>query len=393
MFISHLFLTNFRNYKSLDMGLSEGPVMLVGDNAQGKTNLLEAICVLSTSRSPWAGSDREYISWNVPKDEEALCRIRGEIQRGSVNIALEVFILGQRASSSEDETSINTVQKRLRINGAPRSASGFIGHLAAVTFAPQDLSILSGGPAMRRRYIDMALSQVEPGYARAFQKYNRVLLQRNHLLRRILEGHSSPGELEFWDDSLAESGSEILTFRVRAVERIAPLSVEVHSALTGGVETLSPVYSATIAPNGELSPNVSREEMKELFLNRLMRVRGREIGQGQTVVGPHRDDVKICVDGRAADTYASRGQQRTAALALKLAEARFIEESLGEQPVLLLDDVFSELDGSRRGYLLETAAKYQQVFITTTDADRMEGPLSSLAAKFWVKGGTIAPLC
>ena len=398
MFLDHLSLTNFRNFRSLDLALAKGPTILIGDNAQGKSNLLEAVYLLSTSRSPNATRDNEMVSWHALEDDLPLARVRGKVKRNDRDIALEVLISGpsnKTPGHRKDEGAITNipVRKQLRVNGVPRRASEFIGQAAAVIFGPQETDMISDTPSMRRRFIDVALSQVEPKYTRALQKYNKVLVQRNHLLRRIYEGLSSPDELDFWDNNLVISGSEVLTHRLDAMERISIISAEAHDGLAGGKERMEAYYQSNIIGDAALvDSSPSADEINAAFLRELAVARGRDIRQGQTTVGPHRDDIKVAIDGRPADLYGSRGQQRTAALALKLAEAKFMEERLGEQPVLLLDDVFSELDSSRRGYLMDVARGHQQVLITTTDLDRLgESPLY-LETKLAVMDGTVRPL-
>ncbi|MSQ14240.1 MAG: DNA replication/repair protein RecF [Dehalococcoidia bacterium] len=396
MFIDRLVLTNFRNFRTLDLSLTEGPTIFVGDNAQGKSNLLEAICTLSTSRSPWATRDIEMVSWDTFGDDIPITRIKGEVKRDHKNVALEVIISGQSSgitTSQAVEPATNSIamRKHLRVNSVPKRASDFIGQEAAVVFGPRETELVSDTPSMRRRFIDVALSQIDHRYTRALQKYNKVLVQRNSLLRRIQEGMSSPDELEFWDSSLVSSGAEVLAERLSAMERVSAIAAEVHHALTGGTEHLSACYQSNILGKETASGiGLRPDEISDFFMNGLIKAKSRDIRQGQTTVGPHRDDILVLIDGRPADLYASRGQQRTAALALKLAEARFMEERLGEQPVLLLDDVFSELDSHRRGYLMEVARGHQQVLVTTTDLDRLGESAIYLAAKYMVKNDAVS---
>ena len=396
MFIDRLILTNFRNFRSLDLSLTEGPTIFVGDNAQGKSNLLEAIYLLSTSRSPWATRDIEMVSWDTLEDAIPITRIKGEVKRDQKNVALEVIVSGQSNGMSavqgvESAISHVATRKQLRINGVPKRASDFIGQEAAVVFGPRETELISDAPSMRRRFIDVALSQVDHRYTRALQKYTKVLVQRNSLLRRIQEGMSSPDELEFWDSNLVSNGADVLAERLSAMERVSTIAAEVHQALTGGKEDLSACYQSNILGKETASGKSLRlDDISDFLMNGLIKARSRDIRQGQTTVGPHRDDVLVLIDGRPADIYASRGQQRTAALSLKLAEAKFMEERLGEQPVLLLDDVFSELDSYRRGYLMEVARGHQQVLVTTTDLDRLGESAMYLEAKFMVKDGTVS---
>ncbi|MBM2826487.1 MAG: recF, partial [Dehalococcoidia bacterium] len=292
---------------------------------------------------------------------------------------------------SAQGAQLSSVQKRVRINGVPRRATDLVGQIRAVTFSPQDIDLVTGPPQERRHYMDIALSQIDLVYARALQRYSRILLQRNHLLRRMQSGEASAGELDFWDDNLVETGSFITAKRLEAIFNLGLLCSAIHARLTGEGETLEVRYQGRALRGYEVHRDGedTLATVKAIFHKALADARPRELGQGETVIGPHRDDLEILLEGTSVNAYGSRGQQRTAALAMKLAQAAFIEDRTGEQPVLLFDDVLSELDAARRGFLARQAADYHQVFITTTDLDRIEPHLLSQATIFRVEAGMV----
>jgi len=281
--------------------------------------------------------------------------------------------------------------KRLRVNGVARRASETVGQVTAVLFTTQDIDLIGGPPALRRRYLDITLSQVDPAYLRALQRYGKVVLQRNALLRRIQEGAAGLDELSFWDDEMAREGAYILGSRGRAVAALALLARETHRALSGGGEDVSLVYLPQLsrAWDGDRVAAASSDELVSALLQALASGRQRDVAAGVSLTGPHRDDLLFLLDGRPAAAYASRGQQRTAALALRLAEARFLLERSGEYPVLLLDDVLSELDETRRRAILLAASEFEQVLITSVDADRFDVADAHL---YHVVAGKVEPL-
>ncbi len=402
MIITHLSLTKFRNYVSLELDLPPHIMVFQGDNAQGKSNLLEAIYILATSRSPHSYSDRELINWDAFSEDMPTCRIAAGVQKSGINLKLEVALSAKAVASppspSEDffsrwQTSTKgaPVQKRIRINGVVRHAADLIGQLNVVTFSVHDIDLVGGEPALRRRYLDITNSQIDHKYLRCLQRYNQVLWQRNQLLRLIAEKKASPDELAFWDQQLVETGVYLIAQREHAVSALDSLAQGIHDELSGGQGKLKLVYFRSIdKQRGKEDSQV--EEIAAAFTRALQAAREREIAQGMSLVGPHRDDLRFFVDEVDAGIYASRGQQRTVALSLKLAESKFMLSATKENPILLLDDVLSELDARRRHHLLSSAANYQQVLITTTDLDRFEADFLEKASLFRVTQGQIEAL-
>jgi len=400
LIITHLSLTNFRNYASLELDLPPHITVLQGDNAQGKSNLLEAVYILATSRSPRTYSDRELINWDAFKEEIPTCRITALVQKDDNSLKLEVALSAKSAASAKSADFFSrwqppargaSVQKRIRINGVVRYAADLIGQLNVVTFSVYDIDLVGGEPALRRRYLDITNCQIDHKYLRNLQRYNRVLWQRNQLLRLISENKANPDELAFWDQQLVETGAYLTVQRERTVAALDRLAQGIHSELSGEQGKLNLLYFRSIdKQRGKEDPQIN--ETAEAFTKALQAAREKEIAQGMSLVGPHRDDLRFFVDEMDAGVYSSRGQQRTVALSLKLAEAKFMLDTTKEHPVLLLDDVLSELDARRRHHLLDSAAKHGQVIITTTDLDRFEQDFLAQAYLFRVAQGKIEPL-
>lgn len=393
MYVTHLLLSNFRNYRSLALALPQGLVLIRGDNAQGKTNLLEAVCILAFSRSPRATREGELLAWGAHTEEPVATRIVGEVQRAADRVTVEIALMaaqGRQISSSlsivGDEEPLWAaapgVQKRIRVNGLPKRAIDLLGTLRVVLFRPEDLVLISGAPPERRKALDMLLAQMDHRYPRSLQRYSRILLQRNHLLRRIAQEQASIDELMPWDETLAAEGGYLLAQRYLALERLSALADESHAQLSDSQEQLTIRYEPTVQP----ATGTTADVLTSALLERLAEVRRRDIALGQTTVGPHRDDLIFSINRAPLSAYGSRGQQRTATLAWKLAEARYAREVTGEDPVVLLDDIFSELDGQRRAALLETVQGYQQVVLTTTGVDLQELPINPTAS-FVIRAG------
>jgi DNA replication and repair protein RecF len=297
----------------------------------------------------------------------------GTARRRGGNVQVEVAIV-PRSTGGQAPKGRQAASKRLRVNGVVRRASETVGQVTAVLFTTQDIDLVGGAPSLRRRYLDITLSQVDPGYLRALQRYGKIVFQRNALLRRIQEGAAAPDELSFWDDEMAREGAHVAGGRARAVSSLSVLARETHRSLSGGLEELSLIYQPQLsrAWEGERIAAASTDELAAALLQALASGRQRDVAAGVSLNGPHRDDLLFLLDGVSAAAFASRGQQRTAALALRLAEARFLLDRSGEYPILLLDDVLSELDESRRAGILAAAAGFEQVLITSVDADRLD---------------------
>ncbi len=372
IWIQHLSLANFRNYVRLELSLPPRTTLLLGDNAQGKSNFLEAIYLLATGKSPRAGADAELINWAALK-QSPVARLEAQVQRAAGSLRLETAL---RAHITSEEQP-HYVQKRVRINGVVRRAVDLIGLMNVVLFSPKDIDLVDGEPALRRRYLDITNSQVDQHYLRCLQRYQRVLRQRNRLLRLIAERRARPQELDFWDQELVDAGSYLIQQRGQTVAALDELARLIHEQLTGSQEQLNILYKRS----------VSQEE----FPRALFQSRDKELAQAMTLVGPHRDDLRFLVQEKDMATYGSRGQNRTVALSLKLAEAQFFTSKSGDPPILLLDDVLSELDVPRRHHLLQAAPGYHQVVITSSDSDRFPADFWAQATKFRVSAGTIEP--
>jgi len=389
LYISHLSLQNFRNYAGLEFDPPAGVCILHGANAQGKTNLLEAVYLLATTRPTRNASDRDLIHWAAVREPMPFARISGTVQREDRNTRLEIIVmlLPSPPTPPPSEPTPPPIRKYLRVNGTDCRTTDFIGNLNVVMFSPRDVDLVSGEPALRRRYLDMTNSQISPNYLRAWQRYYKVIERRNHLLRRIAASQAKPSELDFWDEELIRSGSYLLFERQRSVGELGNLSRAVHAQLSGGEElTLS--YRPNVG--GQPAEFSALTEAAQALTMALTAARQAEIERGVSLIGPHRDDLRFIVNGVDIGTYGSRGQQRTAALSLKLAEAAFMRARTGEMPALLLDDVLSELDQARRNHLLSAAFGYQQVLITATDLDRFPPEFLSRARAFKIENGTIA---
>jgi DNA replication and repair protein RecF len=379
MELRSLSLVNFRNFASLDLELPSGLVVLVGDNAQGKSNLLEAVYLLAIAKSYRVSSERDLVSWRAV-EEGGLALVAGTVARQ--HDVLEIRVGMQVDPSPKTE---GLVRKQIRVNGVPRRASEMVGLLNAVLFSAEDLEIVYGAPAERRRYLDVMLCQVSRPYLRSLQRYQHVVAQRNSLLRRIREGRAQVVELEFWDQAFCTEGAHLLSARYQAVASLAPRVQEMYRRLMGADQELSLEYvTTTPLPDG-----TGTEGFREAIARGLEASRPQERAQAQTVVGPHRDDLRIAVAGVEMAGSASRGQARLAALALRLAEGELLRDRRGEPPVILLDDVLSELDVKRRALVMAEVQRYPQVFVTTVSSDLLPTLCWKAATHFRVSNGQV----
>jgi DNA replication and repair protein RecF len=372
MYLSHLSLSNFRNYGQLDLSLGPGLFLFYGDNAQGKTNLLEAVSMLATASSFHAAGDREVVNWSAP---EHIAHLSGTVKRREDTVEIEIAVFdpappiiaadsepGVRAARGIDLPA-STPRKRLKLNGVPRRTVEIIGQMKVVLFAPTDLHLVDGAPDERRRFLDRALCQVQPHYCQALIKYRKIVLQRSALLKRIRDNQEDPRMLEYLDEQLTMLAGHIMYERLRMVAALNEEAGVFQQAISGGQEQLQIVYR----PSFKVDAAWSAVEASEHYRAQLREVRKREIVQGVCLRGPHRDDLDFLVNGVNMLTYGSRGQQRTTALSAKLAELTYMRASTGDEPVLLLDDVFSELDHVRREYLLRQVYQHEQVLLTATE--------------------------
>ena len=362
MRLSRLRLANFRNHKATDIALGPGPTLFVGANAQGKSTLLEAIHVAATGRSFRTPHELEMIALG-----EDWARLRSGVQRADREEEIDVTLRREAAGASR-------AAREMRINGMPVRPGELFGHLLCVAAAPDDADVVTGAPRLRRRLLDLLLAQISPAYYDTAQRYGRVLMQRNRLLRQ-----GSAGGLDPWDEQLATLGA-VITLRRRGIAtRVGDAAGPIYEALTGGSETLTVGFLSSLHGSDE-------EAMADYARAMLPARRGEELARGSTMLGPHRDDLRLQVDGRDLRAYGSRGQHLSAMLAVRLAERRVLREESGEDPVLLLDDVLLMLDEARQAYLLDSTRSGQTLLTVTTLATvrRLE-----MAAVFRVEAGTV----
>ncbi|MBS2009031.1 MAG: DNA replication/repair protein RecF [Cyanobacteria bacterium SZAS TMP-1] len=398
MQVKKITVKNFRNYQDASLDLSARRNILIGENAQGKTNLLEAIEIISNGRSDRAASDRELIAKGQSETVIELIYEARSMQGISETVAL-VISQGERLS------------RRVKINGLPQSAQNrpsgrAICRLTTVSFKAQDLSLLRDGPKYRRDWLDLLALKLKPGHNDLLTKYEKVVAQRNRLLKSFLEkGHlavTDQDELKVWDKQLSYYGALVIKSRVDALESAIPEAETFHANISGLREKLKCNYIFRQKEDDE-SPAADKSigtaeifamEAKELALiimKNLRLRRSEEIARRQTLTGPHRDDVSFDLNDMAATAYASQGQQRSLVLALKLAELKLVSQVLDEPPLLLLDDVLAELDLLRQGTLMQMVSEDMQTLITTTHLSGFRPEWVADAQIVEVSGGTLRP--
>ncbi len=383
-YLSRLRLTNFRSLTQLDHVLSPGVTVYYGPNAQGKTTLLEAVYLLCIARSFRAENEREVVSFpGANSGEQTL--VDGTIQRDGQRIRVIVGYQPTQRSSQDGNGLGYNVRKEIRVNRLRRTAGELIGEVNAVLFSAADIELIQGPPSGRRRFLDILLSQADPLYLKELQRYNRVVQQRNQLLRLLREGRADGDELAFWDDELVREGAWITWRRHEAMRELTPACMRHHEDLSGPEENLEVEYRPSVLLGGDV------DEVESNFREALAAASQRERARPVTAVGPHRDDFNLMIDGADMGMFASRGQARTLALTLRLAEAEFLASVRGEGPVVLFDDALSEMDSARRHRLLEKATRYEQVLITTTDLEQVNDFFGSGANYLHVSGGQIWP--
>ncbi|MEH1765481.1 DNA replication/repair protein RecF [Nostoc sp.] len=370
MYLKTLNLRQFRNYQDQQVEFTAAKTILVGNNAQGKSNLLEAVELLATLRSHRMTRDRDLV-----QEGEAIAQINATLERqtGVSDLTLTLRRNGRRSVALNGESI--------------RRQMDFLGVLNAVQFSSLDLELVRGGPEGRRNWLDTLLIQLEPVYAHILQQYNHVLRQRNAFLKshvETLHATSLHSELAVWDAQLATTGTRVIRRRDRAIQRLAPIASTWHASISGSTEVLQIKYVPNI-PLEDKQP----EEVQQAFLAKIQQRAIAEMHQGTTLVGPHRDEIELTINQTPARQYGSQGQQRTLVLALKLAELQLIEEVVKEPPLLLLDDVLAELDLSRQNQLLDAIQDRFQTLITTTHLGSFDSQWLKSSQILFVKAGQI----
>jgi len=347
MFLTHLQLKNYRNYQELELNFNNQIIIFRGDNAQGKTNILEAIYLLALAKSHRTSKEKELVQW-----DHSFSVIRGSVKtnRGKTNLEIQLNSKGKKVK-------INNLEKR--------KLSEYIGSFNVVMFGPEDLTLVKGSPQHRRKFLDIEIGQVSPTYIYNLSQYQKIIQQRNNLLKDFsLEKKNKTELLEIWDSQLIDYGAKIIAKRLHFIKMLENWAKEVHAGITSIQEELTIQYKSSFALT-----NDQELDIKENFYQVLLKNRQQEISRGLTLFGPHRDDLLFYINSIDVQTYGSQGQQRTTALSLKLAEIELINEIVGEYPILLLDDVLSELDQTRQTQLLKTIEQKVQTIITTTSTE------------------------
>jgi DNA replication and repair protein RecF len=359
----------------------------MGGNSEGKTTLLEAVHLLSTIRSPLAETDADFIRWGAQDSPEPVARLIAEVERRADALKVEVVIIG----SWNDDTL--HARKLIRVNGLPRRASEAIGQLISVFFTANDIDLVQGPPNLRRRFLDITFSQIDKAYLRALQRYQKVLEQRNHLLRHIKEVRASADELDYWDNELTREGAYVIQARSRLIGELSASASQTYDTLAGGRERFTMLYKPQVGPelDGETIRQMDTQQIAEGLKAGLRAWQPRELGAGISLIGPHRDDLLFHLNDRPASAFASRAQQRSIALSLRLAEASYLWERSGDAPVLLLDDILSELDRSRRAAVLASIEPYEQVLMTATEVEPFSVAFLENAYLFSVNEGMVTP--
>ncbi|MGI6251297.1 MAG: DNA replication/repair protein RecF [Anaerolineaceae bacterium] len=400
MQLLRLSLTNFRSFSRMEMDIPGRVIILTGSNAQGKTSILEAVAFLASFRSQHATQDRELLNFNLTPEALMVGRIVGEFQKAGRRHTLEVRLI----SEANHNLAAPRFRKEILLDGVKKRPSELYGKFNAVGFFPQMSRIIEGPPSERRRFLDDALSQVEPGYARHLVDYSKSLSQRNALLKSLFERGGDVKHLSVWDEAVARHGAEVMRARIRFMKDLEQIARPIHSELTGEKEILrlnyQPSYEPLPSPKGQLtlvqSPvdrsGLDIETLENGFKSALKSAYQQDIARGMTTVGPHRDEFRVLVNKVDLGLYGSRGQMRTALLAMKFAEVEWMKNRTGEWPVLLLDEIMAELDTTRRRDLLRVVSKVEQALLTSTDPDMFE-PAFLDAHEIWkVQNGMVTRL-
>ena len=368
MKLTNLQLQNFRNYESVQLEFTDGVHVFIGENAQGKTNLMESIYALAMTKSHRTTNDKELIGWN-----KEFATINGTFQKTAKNTNL-YFHFSKNAKIAK----VNYLEKK--------RLSSYLGNLNVILFAPENLTLVKGSPQNRRKFVDMELGQMSSLYLYDLVEYNRVLKQRNTYLKQLAIKKKQPDEyLDVLSEMLSELASKIVFHRLDFMKQLEALAIPIHDQLSLGREKFSVSYQATIPLEDGLTPS----QMKEIYMNQFKKNQTREADQATTLIGPHRDDLIFYLNEVPVQTYGSQGQQRSTVLSLKLAEIELMKLSTGEYPLLLLDDVLSELDDDRQTHLIKAIENKVQTFITTTSLDGIKQQFINEPVVIPIEKGTI----
>jgi DNA replication and repair protein RecF len=397
MRLNHLSVTNFRLFSRLDLELPRRILLLMGDNAQGKTSLLEAIFYLATFSSFHAQNDRQLLNFLSSQELLSVGRLVAAYQRSDGQHRLEVRLIQDLNGNGGTR-----LRKEILLDGVKTQANRIVGHFSSVIFLPQMMSIIEGGPEERRRYLNLAIAQANSGFSQILTDYAQALTQRNALLKQLNEHGGDASQLDFWDNVLSSKGAAIILMRVQAIKQLEGLAMRIHQQLSGEKEVVrllyQPSYDPLPAQQGQIAlpiqTTVQRDgftlaQIQQGFATRLGELRREEIIRGVTTIGPHRDEMRVQSNGIDLTDFGSRGQARTALLSLKLAEVQWLKQMTGEWPVLLLDETLAELDVQRRACLLKYLEDAEQVILTTTDMSLFPEGFQQKCERWQVSQGSI----
>ena len=368
MYIEHLLLENYRNYEELTVQFENKVNVILGENAQGKTNMMESIYVLAMAKSHRTSNDKDLIRW-----DEEYAKIEGRIKKAHSSLPMQLVI-----SKKGKKAKCNHIEQQ--------KLSQYIGNMNVVMFAPEDLHIVKGSPQVRRRFIDMEIGQVSPIYLHDISQYQKILQQRNHYLRLLqTKKQTDLAMLEILSEQFINVAAKIVLKRYEFLHQLENWAKPIHQGISRGLETLKLEYK----PSADVSESHDLSKMINVYEEKFSKIMNKEIERGVTMFGPHRDDLLFFVNGRDVQTFGSQGQQRTTALSVKLAEIELIHTEINEYPILLLDDVLSELDDYRQSHLLNTIQGKVQTFVTTTSTDGINHQTLKEAATFTVDNGEV----
>ena len=397
MYLTHLSLTNFRLFSRLDMDVPRRILLLMGSNAQGKTSLLESIYYLATFTSFHTTSDKQLLNFFATRDALTVARLVATYQKGDREHKLETRLIQDSNGNGGAR-----LRKEVLLDGVKTPITQAVGHFNAVIFLPQMTRILEGGPDERRRYLNLASAQADPFFTQTLSEYNQALSQRNALLKMLAERGGDTSQLDYWDEWLTTRGAKIMQSRIQAVKEIEKIAAEIHEKLSGGREVIRlnylPSYDPLPKPEGQISLPIQAQahrdgftfaQLQQGFSDRLKQVRGEELARGVTTVGPHRDEMRIICNGVDLTDFGSRGQLRTAILALKLAEVTWLKEKTTQWPVLLLDETLAELDVERRQFLLDYLENVEQAILTTTDLNLFSSDFVEKCERWQINSGSV----
>ncbi|MGD6818999.1 DNA replication/repair protein RecF [Metabacillus sp. 84] len=368
MHIQELKLKNYRNYTDLEVSFENKVNVIIGENAQGKTNMMEAIYVLAMAKSHRTSNDKDLIRW-----DEEYAKIEGRVLKTNGSIPMQLVL-----SKKGKKAKINHLEQQ--------KLSQYIGAVNVIMFAPEDLNLVKGSPQVRRRFTDMEIGQVSAVYLHDLSLYQKILQQRNHYLKQLqIKKQKDRTMLDVLTEQLSETAARLYRKRSVFINQLEKWAQPIHSGISRGLETLTIQYKSSV----EVSEEADLSKMIEAYMDKFDKIKDREIERGTTLAGPHRDDLQFFVNGRDVQTFGSQGQQRTTALSLKLAEIELIHEEIGEYPILLLDDVLSELDDYRQSHLLNTIQGRVQTFVTTTSVEGIDHQTLKEAASYHVSSGQL----